>query len=294
MKKRTLGITAGLVALAAVIFFVWPRESRNGIIEVETTTVTKSDFQDVISTVGLIEPVEIETFTGQGPVDEVNVELNDEVEEDDILVTYLDGSEFVAPFVGTIVEMNVEEDKVDANAQQNKASLVLANLSNLEVTIELSKSEANRVAVDQKVKLSYLDYEYDGTVTHVDAIASTGQSLPGGQGTPTLKVTISFDSEDIEPLIAGFDIDADIIISTTTDSLTIPIEAVLYNDSGKPYVFVVKDGVAQTREIETGIQEGVAIEVISGLEVEEEVIELPNEDLTDGTEVSIVNNDSEE
>lgn len=297
LKKRTVGIIIGMIALVALIFFVWPRETQNESIEVETTQVAEQDFQDIISLVGLIEPVETEVFMGQGPVTEVNVALNDEVAEDDVLASYLEGTQFIAPFNGTVVELNIAEGDVDANAQQNQPSLVLSNLNNLEVVVELSKIEANRVTVDQKVEMTYLDTTYTGTVTQVDAVASTnaaGSSFQMGQSAPTLNATITFNDENVEELIPGFDIDVDIITETTTDSLAIPIESVLYNDDGNPFVFIVEDGVAHTREIETGIQEGVTIEVTSGLELDEEVIRLPEETMEDGTEVTVVNDENED
>lgn len=297
LKKRTVGIIIGMIALVALIFFVWPRETQNESIEVETTQVAEQDFQDIISLVGLIEPVETEVFMGQGPVTEVNVALNDEVAEDDVLASYLEGTQFIAPFNGTVVELNIAEGDVDANAQQNQPSLVLSNLNNLEVVVELSKTEANRVTVDQKVEMTYLDTTYTGTVTQVDAVASTnaaGSSFQMGQSAPILNATITFNDENVEELIPGFDIDMDIITETTTDSLAIPIESVLYNDDGNPFVFIVEDGVAHTREIETGIQEGVTIEVTSGLELDEEVIRLPEETMEDGTEVSVVNDENED
>lgn len=297
LKKRTVGIIIGMIALVALIFFVWPRETQNESIEVETTQVAEQDFQDIISLVGLIEPVETEVFMGQGPVTEVNVALNNEVAEDDVLASYLEGTQFIAPFNGTVVELNIAEGDVDANAQQNQPSLVLSNLNNLEVVVELSKTEANRVTVDQKVEMTYLDTTYTGTVTQVDAVASTnaaGSSFQMGQSAPTLNATITFNDENVEELIPGFDIDVDIITETTTDSLAIPIESVLYNDDGNPFVFIVEDGVAHTREIETGIQEGVTIEVTSGLELDEEVIRLPEETMEDGTEVTVVNDENED
>lgn len=298
LKKRTVGIIVGIIAIAALIFFVWPRETQNENVEVEITQVDEQDFQDIISLVGIIEPVETEFFMGQGPVAEVNVALNDEVAEDDVLASYLEGTQFIAPFAGTVVELNISEGDVDANAQQSQPSLVLSNLNNLEVVVELSKNEANRIAVDQEVEMTYLDNTYTGTVTQVDAVASTNgagaSSFQMGQSAPTLNATITFNDENVEELIPGFDIDVDIITETTTDSLAIPIESVLYNDDGNPFVFIVEDGVAHTREIETGIQEGVTIEVTSGLELDEEVIRLPEETMEDGTEVTVVNDENED
>lgn len=293
LKKRTIGIIAGLIAVVAILFFVWPRESTSETLEVETTSVSQQDFKDVISTVGMITPTQTENLVGQGLVAEVNVEENNAVEEDEVLVTYVDGTQLTAPFAGTVVELNVTAEEMDTNTQQNQPSLVLANLDNLEVVVELSKNEANRVAVDQDVKLTYLEETYQGIISTIDAIASnnttSGSPLQGAQSSPTLNATISFESDDTSALIPGFDIDADIIIQTTTDALAIPIESILYDQDGNPYVFIIEDGIAHEREIETGIQEGVMIEVASGLEGSEEVVQLPDENLSDGDEVTVIN-----
>lgn len=293
LKKRTIGIIAGLIAVVAILFFVWPRESTSETLEVETTSVSQQDFKDVISTVGMITPTQTENLVGQGLVAEVNVEENNAVEEDEVLVTYVDGTQLTALFAGTVVELNVTAEEMDTNAQQNQPSLVLANLDNLEVVVELSKNEANRVAVDQDVELTYLEETYQGVVSTIDAIASnnttSGSPLQGAQSSPTLNATISFESDDTSALIPGFDIDADIITQTTTDALAIPIESILYDQDGNPYVFIIEDGIAHEREIETGIQEGVMIEVASGLEGSEEVVQLPDENLSDGDEVTVIN-----
>ncbi len=300
MKKRTIGILAGMIALVALLFFIWPRDTQTEIPEVETTQVAEQDFQDVISTVGVIEPSETfdaASFTSQSPVSEVPVEVEDEVEEDQVLIRFLDGTQIMAPFSGTVVELNVEEGDLLAGPQQNEPALVLTSLDDLEVRVELSKNEADRVTVDQEVELTYLENTYDGTITHIDAVASSdggSSALPVGQSTPTLTATIAFNEENTEALIPGFDIDADIVTETTAGSLAIPIEAILYDDNNNPYVFVVEDGVARQREITTGIQQGVTIEVTNGLELGEEVIRLPEEELEDGTAVTVVTDTSED
>jgi len=286
------------VLIVALVFILWPTDNTQETPEVQTAPVTEQDFQEVVSTVGIIEPVQNENLLGQGLVTEVNVEENEEVAEDDVLVTYADGTQLLAPFSGTVTQLNVEADEVDANAQQNQPSITVANLDDLEVAIELSKNEANAIAVDQNVELTYLEETYEGIVSSIDSIATASDSgsspLQAGQATPTLNATVTFETEDTNALIPGFDIDADIVTNTSTGALAIPIEALLYNDEGNPYVYVVENGVANAREVETGIQEGVSLEILDGLAVDDQVIQLPDDTLTDGTEVTVVNDDANE
>jgi len=298
LKNRTKGIIAGVVViLAIVLFVVWPSDSEQEAVAVETTPVTEQDFQEVVSTMGIIEPSQSENMIGQGLVTEVNVEENDDVAENDVLVTYADGTQLEAPFAGTVTALNVEAEEMDANAQEGQPSVVVSNLDDLEVVIELSKNEANEVAADQDVELTYLEETYGGIIANVDAVASPsngGSPLEGGQGAPTVSATVSFDTDDTSDLIPGFDIDADIVTNTSSGSLGIPIESLLYDDDGNPYVYIVENGVAQARDIETGIQDGVALEVTDGLAAGDEVIQLPGENITDGTEVTVENDDANE
>lgn len=300
LKNRTRGIIIGVVLLALLTYFIWPRENRQETMEVDAASVTQQDFKDVISTLGILEALKTESFVGQGLVNEVNVAIGDEVEADEVLVTYIDGTQLLAPFAGTVVELNVEAEKADTNAQQNQASLVLADLSQLEVAVALSKNEANRVAVEQEVALDYLDKSYQGIVDRIDLVASspstaaTSSAFQSSQSAPSLRAVIAFETEDLSELIVGFDIDVDIITDTTSNSLAIPIESLLHNEAGTPYVFLIEDGLVLEREITTGIQEGVMIEVISGLDANDKVVRLPSEDLADGMEVTVVTPDDDE
>lgn len=299
LKKRTKGLIVGAIAVIALLFLVWPRESKNENLEVETASVTEQDFKEVVSTVGVVEPVKHEGLIGQGMITELNVEKDEKVEEDDVLVRYADGNELTAPFDGTVIELNVEEEEMDTNMEQNQPSLTLAQLDDLQVSIALSKSEANKVETDQEVELTYLDDHFTGKVTDIDTIAADSEagmsefSSQASQSSPTLEAIIEFDADDdLEDLIPGFDIDADIVITTTSDALAIPIESLLYDDSGSPYVFIVTDDdMLEKREVETGIQEGVLIEIKDGLTIEDDVVQLPSDDFEEGTEVSVISKD---
>lgn len=301
MKKRT-GLIIGGIVLAILLFVIWPREDKDETHEVETAPVTEQDFSDIVSTVGTIEPVETESLIGQGMVNEVNVKEGEEVDEDDVLVTYADGNELTAPFSGTITELNVQEEETDMNSQQNEPSVVIADVNDLEVVVALSKSEANKVKTEQTVELTYLEDEYEGEIEKIDPMAAadesgmSGMDLQGGQDSPTLKATIRFteDKDELDDLVPGFDIDADIHTETSKDALGIPIESLLYENDGTPYVFLVVNDKLEKREVETGIQEGVAIEITDGLELEDEVVQLPSEDLEEGTEVTVVDEDDNE
>lgn len=301
MKKRTGGLIIGGIVIAVLVYLIWPRDTTQDAVEVEVAPVTQQDFSDVVSTVGIIEPTETESFFGEGIVNEINVAEGDSVDEDDVLATYMDGVELIAPFSGEIISLNIEEEEMDLNAQQNQPSIVLAKLDDLQVAVALSKTEANKVETEQNVELTYLNKTYNGEVSSIDLIASSDETNgmsamgQGAQSSPTLEAIIAFDEdEDLGELVAGFDIDADIQTESVTGALGIPIESLLYDDEGQAFVFLVADGQLEKREVSTGIQDGVMIEITDGLSLDDEVVQLPSEDFEEGMEVTVVSGDSDD
>jgi HlyD family secretion protein len=69
--------------------------------------------------------------------------------------------------------------------------------------------------------------------------------------------------------------------------LIIPENAV-FTMENIDYVFVASDGFAELREIQTGIQSGNDMEVLSGLSEGELVIQSPDGDLEEGAAVEVI------
>lgn len=294
--KKWTGLAVFLAVIAFIGWSIYSSTQDEVLPTVRTAELEEGNLTEIISTTGIIEAAETQEVAGQGLVEELNVSVGDTVEEGETLVVYMDETTgslpFQAAFNGTVTEVNIIEGEPDTNTQQGQPSLVVSDLNNLQVEVRLSRSDANLIEVDQPVTLEYGDSEYEGHVSNIDPVATSedqGMSIPGlsggGSGT-SLGVTIVFDSET-DGLIAGFDIDADIEIASVENALILPIEALNYNSNNMPYVYVLEDGIAIEREIETGIQSQADIEVTEGLEIGEVVILSPSEEIEDGTEVEV-------
>jgi HlyD family secretion protein len=71
--------------------------------------------------------------------------------------------------------------------------------------------------------------------------------------------------EDKDSLLrTGMSCKADIIVAQYEDAVYVPVQAVL-RVGGKPTVFVVKDGSAEERQVEVGLDDNNMIRIISGL-----------------------------
>jgi HlyD family secretion protein len=92
-------------------------------------------------------------------------------------------------------------------------------------------------------------------------------------------VEISIDDTELALLRAGYSANADIIINEVKEVLVIP-ERVVYFDGDSTYVEIAgADGERKKVFIETGLSDAIRVEVKSGLEENQEVLEKPQKQL---------------
>lgn len=280
--KKIVGILVAIAAVAYIGYAIFFTGNEEETLTARVDTVAEETISETLSLTGLVEPTQVQEVFGQGVVTDLPVAVNDTVAEGDLLISFA-GTNTAADFSGTVTAVNAQEGEPDLSAQTGNPALTLANLDELEVSVQLTQTDAPLVEVDQPVTLTSDDQTYSGTVTHVDPVATTTQGTTGN--TQALNAVISFD-ETPEELIAGFDIDAEITTATAENALTIPIEALLYNNENEPYVYTVENNTAQSTPVEIGIQSTTKVEILSGLSADETVILSPGEEIQDGTAVT--------
>ncbi|MBO0439314.1 efflux RND transporter periplasmic adaptor subunit [Candidatus Enterococcus ikei] len=284
MKKKTIfGILAVLIVAVVIFSIVQVNAGKTNTISVRTGEVKKETIIEKLSTTGTLIPNQTQTLMGTGNVIDVNVAVGDKVEKDAVLATYDNGLQLIASFNGTITQVNIKAKQADTNAQQGKASIQLDDLSTLKVQLELSNSEASAVALNQKVEITSGNQTFNGKIAEKDPVAVTTQSATGTNA--SLGAVVTFDKAP-ENLFAGFDADVDITTNTVENVLSLPIEALTYNDKNEPIVYVIKDNQAKETKIKIGIQSDKLIEVKSGLKENDTVILSPNSDIKNKTEVT--------
>lgn len=100
----------------------------------------------------------------------------------------------------------------------------------------------------------------------------------------TRTIEISID-EHID-LLPGMFARLKVQLETIPDAVVVPTQAVLFTPKGK-VVFVVKEGTAVRRLVETGIEDANRIQIVSGVETGEKIIVAGNERLKDGIVVMV-------
>ncbi|MER2173625.1 MAG: efflux RND transporter periplasmic adaptor subunit [Carnobacterium sp.] len=283
--KKGLGIVAAIAVLAFIIYSIAESNTKDETLKVQTAKVSQETVEERLNTTGLIESTQTQSVFGQGMVQEVTVNVGDAVQEGDILISYSDGTSQTAEFNGTVTAVNARDNQVDLSSQSGDPAISLANLADLQVVVELSKSDAPLIKEGQVALLTSGEDVFNGTVSQIHPIATIVTSQTGTPAA-TLKSIISFDTPP-ENLFVGFDIDVDIITNTAENVLVIPIESLMYDEDNKPYVYVVENGQAFATKIETGIQSTTHVEVKNGLTLDQTIVLSPDDTIQNGTKVTI-------
>lgn len=280
--KKIIGILVAIAAVAFIGYTVIFANNEEEAMSVRTGKVTEETINETLNLTGMVEPGETQEIYGQGTVSDLPVAVNDTVEEGDTLISF-SGVPIEANFSGTVTAVNATEGEPDTSTQTGTPAVVLADLSQLEVAIQLTKTDAPLVKADQTATLTSGDQTYSGKVSKVAPVAT---STPGATGnTQLLNAVVSFD-ENPEDLIAGFDIDVEITTNTSENAMTIPIEALVYDNNNEPFVYTVENDVIKSKPVEIGIQSATKVEVLSGLSADEMVVLSPSEDVKNGITVT--------
>jgi len=226
-----------------------------------------------------------------------------------------------SPMRGTISKLDVELGERVVGTQQMAGTEILrvANLSNMEVEVDVNENDIVKVSVGDSTIVevdAYLKKEFNGVVTQISNSAITG--LTADQVTNfKVKVRILESSyqdlregkpENYSPFRPGMTATVDIITRKKNDIVGIPISAIVIktdtsstpsaaktpviSDEKFEAVFVKEGNKAKLRVITTGIQDNQNIEILSGLKVGETVITGPyntvTKSLKDGDEVILL------
>ena len=224
-----------------------------------------------------------------------------------------------SPMTGTISSLSVElgERVIGATMMTGTEVLRVADLNRMEVVVEVNENDIIRVKLGDTAKVevdAYLDRDFKGVVTEIANSAKT-TTLTSDQVT-NFEVRILILRESYDDLISeknpspfrpGMSASVDIYTSRKADILTVPIQAVttrtdttkteeIARENIRTLVFVSDGTRALARDVKTGIQDNVNIEILSGLTEGEDVIVQPfsaiSKKLSDSTLIEVVDKEA--
>lgn len=220
-----------------------------------------------------------------------------------------------APMTGTISRLAVElgERVIGATMMTGTEVLRVADLNRMEVVVNVNENDIIRVKPGDTAKVevdAYLDRDFTGVVTEIANSANTLGTTSDQVTNFEVRILILKESyedliteKNISPFRPGMSASVDIFTNRKTDVITVPIQAVTTRtDTTKTdlaaskdirtLVFVSDGTRALARDVKTGIQDNVNIEILSGLTEGEDVVVQPfsaiSKKLADSTLIEVV------
>ena len=195
-----------------------------------------------------------------------------------------------APFDGTVLTKNAEVGEIvapfGASTTSRAAVVTIADMNSLMVETDVSESNIEKIKQDQDCEI-VLDANpgkrYQGYVFKIVPTADRSKA--------TVLVKVAFKSYD-SSVLPEMSAKVSFLSEKTkeeedqTPILTVPLSAV-EDINGKKVVYLVNDEVATQKEISTGRLLGNYVEITSGLEEGEKIIDNLNEKIKDGVQVKI-------
>ncbi|MEW9799549.1 efflux RND transporter periplasmic adaptor subunit [Alteromonas sp. CYL-A6] len=186
-----------------------------------------------------------------------------------------------APISGYIAERNAKVGNLTESFQRERMFHIVQQ-KQLQGIVYLPESELPNIVKNQTATLRISALNNASVTAFVERISPVIDANTG-----TFKVTLRVPNED-ETLKAGMFSEVAIEYDIHQDATLLPRKALVSIDN-RTSVFVVKDGVASKVDITTGFESGDMIEVVSGLNGDEQVVVTGHQNLKDQSPVDVVN-----
>lgn len=187
-----------------------------------------------------------------------------------------------APVSGVVLRVHEESERV---VPAGTPLLDIADPGGLEVVADVLTAEAVSIVPGAEVVVSGWGGEgvLRGEVRYVEPEAFTEVSVLGIE---EQRVNVVLDLVDPPAgLGAGYRVEVAITVRHETDALVVPASA-LFQRSSSWMVFVVDDGRARVRSVEVGARARDRVQIISGLEVGDQVVVFPSDDVEEGARLA--------
>lgn len=202
----------------------------------------------------------------------------------------------VAPQSGTVTALVKEiGESVQGNGfTAGEVVMKVSDLSVMEVDVEVNESDIVRVSMQDAAEIevdAYLEETFSGAVTEIGNTAlNAGLNGFAMDQVTNFSVKVRLQPEsysamleneasvNISPFRPGMSAKVDILTRRSEDVISIPIQSVSTrekeNDEEETElgVFILVDGIAEWKVVETGIQDNRYIEIKSGLNESDEVV----------------------
>lgn len=167
-----------------------------------------------------------------------------------------------AEFNGVISDCQVAQG---AAVTQGMQLFTLESTEEVSVNISVSKYDYEVLKEGQKATIEMGDSTYEGTLVKINRVA-----IPNAEGTPMIGAEVRIDNPD-ENIFIGVEAKVTVHAEQAKGVPVVPVEAVNIGKSGS-FCYVLRDGIIEKQEVQTGISSDTMVEIKSGLKAGDQVI----------------------
>ena len=182
-----------------------------------------------------------------------------------------------ADFNGIVTEVAVVEG---ATVGAGTKMVTLANSDDVEVSVQISKSDLSKIAIGQDVDITVNNKAYTGEITKI-----SGTATKNNNGVAVVDTTIKIEDADSD-IILGVEASNKIHAQKAENTLVLPYEYV-QTDSEGDFVYVVENGLVTRKNVTIGIASSTEAQIVDGISVGEQVITGNYDTLTEGMAVAV-------
>lgn len=208
-----------------------------------------------------------------------------QLEELDVLIGY---ATLKAPFAGLITRRTVDPGDLVREASEvgkGEPLFVLSQVDKVRVHILVPEVDAAVIERGAPVQLSFPSFSGEETLTA--AVTRVSGDLDPSTRTMLVEVELPNPQNKLLPGMFG---QATIELSSKVAANTLPARAIRFSESGEAYVYAVSDDkTVSVVNITTGTDDGQMIEVLTGLEPGQRVIDAHLKRFTNGQSVTVLN-----
>ena len=191
-----------------------------------------------------------------------------------------------APFSGTIDEIFIEEGNLVSPPMmpdQGNAFRII-NLNELYVESFIPESFIGKIkkGAEVQVEIPVLNKSFNSTIKH--SVSSINQL------SRTFKIEVSVPKNDLD-LIPNLNVEVNVLDYTNSQAILVPESIVSEDSDNNKFLFTVLNNKAKKTIVETGYTQNGMIEITTGLDVNEIVINEGGRIVKDGQNVKIFNED---
>ena len=271
-KNRVWQWTKRVVLLAVVAAvclagysYIYPMAAGAEKTVYASYTAETGDIATTMSFSAQISAIYTETLqnSGEATVTNIYVTQDQAVEVGDKILDLSNGETLKAGIDGTVNEISVAKGDW---LRRSQGLVQIVDFTQLQVSLSVDEYDVQKVCkgLPCTVTIISLGLDLETEIDHINLVSGSMGNVASYSATARLDAP--------ENVLPGMAATVTIPDEEALGVTTLDMEALSFREDGTPYVLILQaDGSYQEREVETGLSDGMRVEIVSGVEAGETV-----------------------